>query len=268
MKLLRVKPSQIKVPEVRVTSRFDPETREILKKVVKQEGILGTILCQKIDEDLVLVDGLHRIQDAIEAGDQPIDVAVIEGDMADLLCRNLFLDKVSGKPPIADMVAVIAALYDEYGLDPDKIKEKTGLPRDYIEKLIKISTASPEVREALDQEAIGVGVAFELSRLPFTIQQEEVLAKSTVYRLRVKDVKELVDSTLAMMEGAMIKDPTAPPGEPPPPLVYKCEGCKDEIEPKYLRPVMVCPTCFGELWRLAKVKADAIEAAAKEAVGD
>lgn len=252
MKLLKVKPSVVKVPEVRVTARFDQETREILRQSVKEAGILAPILVQRIDEDLVLVDGLHRLQDAIAAGDLPIDVAVLEGDMTDLLCRNLFLDKVRGKPPIGDMVAVIEALYTEHGLDPDKIKEKTGLPRDYIEKLIKISTASPEVREALDQEAIGVGVAFELSRLPFAIQQEEVLAKSTVYRLTVKDVKELVDDTVAAMQAAKDEPAAATDTMPRPAPVYNCEGCRQEVQPKFLRPVMVCPTCFSEIWRLGR----------------
>lgn len=254
MKLLRVKPSQIKVPEIRVTARFDEETRELLSQSVKGAGILSPVLVQKIENDLVLVDGLHRLQDAMEAGDAPIDVAVLEGDMADLLCRNLFLDKVRGKPPIGDMVRVIKVLYDEYGFDSDRMKEKTGLPRDYVEKLLKISTASPEVREALDQEAIGVGVAFELSRLPFAIQQEEVLAKSTVYRLRTKDVKELVDATLSAMQATKEESVVPVANEPRPAPVYHCEGCKEAIEPRYLRPVMVCPTCFGELWQLSRLR--------------
>jgi len=259
VKLLRVKPSQIKVPEIRVTAKFDEETRALLKKSVKEAGILAPILVQKIEQDLVLIDGLHRLDDARDNGDQPIDVAVLEGDMVDLLCRNLFLDKLRGKPPIGDMVRVIETLFREYNLAPDQIGERTGLPRDYIEKLIKISTASLEVREALDREAIGVGVAFELSRLPFPIQQEEVLAKSTVYRLRVKDVKELVDATLTAMQEVKEITEQMVPGATQPPRVYLCEGCKEVVEPKYLRPVMVCPTCFGEVWRLGKARADTAE---------
>lgn len=268
MKLLRVRPSQIKVPEVRVTAQFDEETRALLKKMVQEQGLSSPIICKKVEEDLVLVDGLHRLQDAMEAADQPIDVAVDEGDMVDVLCTNLFLDKIRGKPPVGDMVRVIQALYQEYGLDVDKIGERTGLTRDYLEKLLKIATAGEEVRAALDAEAIGVGVAYELSRLPHPLQQEEVLRKTTVYRLRVKDVKELVDGALAAMEEAAVETPPATPGEPPKPIEYKCQGCGNVIEPRYVQTVLVCPDCFGHIWRLGKARKEAEAVAAKETVGD
>lgn len=217
-------------------------------------GIIAPVLVQEIEGELVLVDGLHRLEDAAASGDSPIDVAVLDGDMADLLCRNLFLDHARGKTPVSDMVKVIKVLYQDYGLDSDKIKEKTGLPRDYIEKLIKISTASPAVQEALDQQIIGVGHAFELSRLPYAVQQEELLAKHQIYRFKVSDLHEFIDNVLRELQ--LIKEQpseTSKAGIRPPP-VYHCEGCKDQVEPRYLRPVMLCPNCFGEVWRLAKAR--------------
>jgi len=212
------------------------------------------VIVQKIDEDIVLVDGLHRVEDAIALGDQPIDVAVLDGDMTDLLCRNLFLDHARGKPQIGDMVRVIRVLYEESHLDPDQIKEKTGYPRDYIEKLIKISTASPVVQEALDEGWIGVGIAFELSRLPSALVQEEIVAKHQVYHFTVPEVKERVDAILKELELIKEAPPAVVPGATRPTPVYHCEGCKDEIEPRYLRAVMLCPDCFGEVWSLAKAR--------------
>ena len=252
MKLRKVKPSQIKWPELRVTARFDEETRQILRDSIKQVGIITPIICQVIDGEIVGCDGLHRCEDAIAEGDQPIDVAILDGDMVDLLCRNLFLDHARGKTPVSDMVKVIGGLYTEYNTDIEVIQTKSGLPRDYLERLIKISQASPEVLFALDQGAIGVGVAFQLSRLPSGLIQEEILAKSTVYRLRVADVKPLVDATLKELKLITEAPPAAPPAGPKPAVVYRCEGCKDEVEPRYLRPVMLCPTCFGRVWRLAQ----------------
>lgn len=249
-----MKPSLIKVPAVRVTARFDEETRQILRDSIKEVGIIAPVIVQDIEGELVLVDGLHRLEDSIVKGDSTIDVVVLDGDMADLLCRNLFLDHARGKTPVSDMVKVINALYVEYNLDPDKIKAKTGLTRDYIEKLIKISQASPVVQLALDEGIIGVGHAFELSRLPYAIQQEELIAKHQIYRFKVSDLHEFVDNVLKEM-GAL-KEAAPAAGQPAtrPPAVYHCEGCKEEVEPRYLRPVMVCPDCFGEIWKLAKVK--------------
>jgi hypothetical protein len=240
------------VPAVRVTARFDEETRQLLRDSIKEIGIIAPVIVQQIGEELVLVDGLHRIEDAIAAGDSPIDVAVLDGDMADLLCRNLFLDHARGKTPVSEMVKVIGVLYSEYQLDPDKIKEKTGLTRDYIEKLIKISLASPSVQEALDQGIIGVGHAFELARLPFAIQQDEIIAKHQVWRFSVKELHEQIDQVLAAMQAAKTSPPAVTSGASRPPPVYHCEGCKEQIEARYLRPVMLCPTCFGNVWRLAR----------------
>ena len=231
-------------------------------------GIIAPVIVQEIEGELVLVDGLHRIEDAIAEGDQPIDVAVLDGDMVDLLCRNLFLDHARGKTPVSDMVKVIGGLYTEYGVDPDQIKAKTGLSRDYIEKLIKISQASPSVQQALDEGIIGVGHAFELSRLPYAIIQEEILAKHQVYRFGVKEVKQLVDDTLRELDNIREQPAPAPGAAQRPPPVYHCEGCKDEIEQRYLRPVMLCPDCFGGVWRLAKAREPVKVENAEETGGD
>ena len=252
MKLRKVKPSLIKIPPVRVTAKFDEETRQLLRDSIKEVGIISPVLVQEIGPDLVLVDGLHRIEDSIAAGDYPIDVAVLDGDMRQLLCRNLFLDHARGKTPVSEMVKLLKELYLVHNMDPDQIKKETGLTRDYIEKLIKISTASPVVQEALDQGTIGIGHAFELSRLPFAIQQEELIAKHQIYRFKVADLKEFVDNVLKEMNIIKTAPPSASADAPRPAPVYHCEGCKDEVEPRYLRPVMVCPNCFGEIWRLAK----------------
>ena len=252
MKLRKVKPSLIKVPEIRVTARFDEETRQLLRDSIKEVGIIAPVIAQEIDGEIILVDGLHRLEDSIAAGDQPIDVAILDGDMADLLCRNLFLDHARGKTPVSEMVKVIGTLFSEYNLDPDQIKEKTGLTRDYIEKLVKISTASSVVQQALDEGIIGVGHAFEISRLPYAIQQDELIAKHQVWRFTVKELHEQIDNVLREMELIKEAPPSnTEPGTRPAPR-YFCEGCKGEVEPRYLRPVMLCPDCFGEVWRLGK----------------
>jgi ParB-like chromosome segregation protein Spo0J len=254
VKLKHVDPRAIEVPAIRVTAQFEDEQLKQFQESIKAVGQIAPIIVYEVGEKLVLCDGWHRLEEAKKEGRTLIDAIVIPGDEVDVLTKNIFLDHLRGKTPVSQMVRAIGALYQDYGLDVDKIKEKTGLTRDYIEKLIRISTASPEVSEALDQGAIGVGVAYELSRLPLPLQQEEVLAKSTVYRLTAKTVKELVDAVLEQMSILDKQAPLPPPTEPPTPRKYYCEGCKGEVEPRYLRPVMVCPNCFGDVWRLGKAR--------------
>ena len=259
VKLRKVKPGEVKVPDLRVRAKFDQELMSQFQSSIKEAGIVAPVIVCQVNEDLVLVDGEHRLTEAKNLLLPTIDVVVFEGDMVDVLTKNLFLDHMRGKTPVSDMVKVIGALYSDYNLDPDQIVEKTGLTRDYIEKLIKISGASPTVQQALDEGVIGVGHAFELSRLPYAIQQEEVIAKHQVWRFTVKELHEQVDAVLKEMQLIAETPPAAAAAGPRPVPVYHCEGCKDEVEPRYLRPVMLCPNCFGEVWRLAKLRPAAEE---------
>jgi len=244
----------VKVPELRVRARFDQEIWEQFQNSIREAGIISPVIVCQVGEDLVLVDGEHRLGEAIAQGLPTVDAVVFEGDMVDVLTKNLFLDHTRGKTPVSEMVAVIGALYTEYNLDPDQIKEKTGLTRDYIEKLIKVSKASSSVQQALDEGVIGIGHAFELCRLPYAIQQEEIVAKHQVWRFSVKELHDQIDNVLMEMKLIAEEGPPTPVTEPRPIAKYHCEGCNQEVEPRYLRPVMICPNCFGEIWRLARLR--------------
>jgi len=237
---------EISVPETRVTAVYDEDLRDLLKETMATMGMITPVVLVQTKEGYRLVDGLHRLQEQQAAGHPTIDAVVYEGEEKDSLLMNLVLNKTRGKTKASEMVVVIGALYKEYELDPDAIQAKTGLKRDYIEKLIKISQASPSVQDLLDQEIIGVGAAFELSRLPAKEQQDELCARTQIWRYTVQDLKELVDETIRIM-GQQPGEPAAPP--PPPTTEYACEGCLNKMAPKYLRPVMLCPDCFGIVWR-------------------
>lgn len=254
MELRNIDPHSITVPEVRVTAQFDEELYQQFKDSIAAVGSITPPICYEVEGELILCDGLHRLQEAIASGESSIPVVVIPGDMIDVLTKNIFLDHLRGKTPVSQMVTVIKTLSKEYGLDSDQIKEKTGLTRDYIEKLVRISEASPVVLDGLDRGVLGVGHAFELSRLPYPIQQEEILARHQVWRFTVRELHDQIDAVLKEMELLKTAPPATPPGEPPPPPQYSCEGCHQTVEPRYLRPVMLCPNCFGEVWRLGKAR--------------
>lgn len=252
MKLMWLDPKSIKVPEIRVTAQFDDELLAQFKDSLDAIGQIAPIIVYQVGEDHVLCDGKHRLDEALAKGSTKIQAVVIPGDMVDVLTRNIVVDQLRGKTSVTEMVKVIKVLSQDYGLDPDQIASKTYKNRDYVEKLIKIAQASPVVLEAVDRGVIGIGIAYELSRLPHPIQQEEVIAKHQVYNYSVKDVKDLVEQTLEFMRAPEEKLPPATLGKPPAPRVYKCEGCKNDTDPRYLRPVMLCPDCFGVVWKLAQ----------------
>lgn len=268
MKLRKIDPHSIKVPEVRVTAQFDEELYQQFKDSIKAIGQISPPICYEVEGGLVLCDGLHRLQEAINNGESTVDVVVIPGDMIDVLTKNIFIDHLRGKTPVSQMVKVIKTLNLEYALDSDQIKEKTGLSRDYIEKLIRISEASSVVQEALDQGVIGIGHAFELSRLPYAIQQEEVIAKHQVWRFTVHELHDQIDAVLKELELLKQAPPPTPSGGARQSVEYHCEGCHEVVEPRYLRPVMLCPNCFGEVWRLGKARPAPEVEGSKEKEGD
>lgn len=252
MKLKNISLEKIKVPETRVTAFYDEETAALLKQSLEAAGTINPVIVVSTDDGYIMVDGLHRFQEARDRCDSTIPAVVYEGDNKDALLMNLVLNKVRGKTKASEMVKVIGALYEGYELGVEKIEEKTGLSRDYIEKLIKVSQASPVVQQALDEEIIGIGHAFEIARLPYAVQQDEVIAKHQVWRFTVKEIHDQISAVLEQMDLLKQEAPKDVTEEGRRPVTYHCEGCRGEIEPRYLRPVMLCPTCFGEVWRLGK----------------
>ncbi|MFQ5886785.1 MAG: ParB/RepB/Spo0J family partition protein [Anaerolineae bacterium] len=249
MRVIQVPIEHIAVPEVRVTAVYDEELQELLKESLEAAGQIQPIVVVKEGERYELVDGLHRLEEARKRGDLKIPAVIYEGDSRRALVLNLITNRLRGKTKASEMVAVIGELASRYGMDSDAIQKETGLTRDYIEKLWRISEAAPGVLEALDAEAIGVGVAHEIARLPTHLVQEEYVAKSILYKLTVPAVKEFVDEVLRQME--LIREEPAPVERPAPPRPF-CEGCKETPEPKYLTPVLLCPTCYGVIFRHAR----------------
>lgn len=249
MKLKKVDPKRIKVPETRVTSYFSEEAMEAFKSSIKEAGIQQPILCTKVGEDLFLVDGLHRLQEALRLGIATVDVAIQEGEEADVYLRNLYLDHLRGKTKVSEMVNVLGLLYHLYGFDSEKIAERTGLPRDYVEKIILISEASPQVRQALDDEKIGVGHAFELARLRDHILEEELLAQLLAYHWTLKDFKEHIKNVLELRSQAPEIEATRAVRET---AKVKCHYCEAELEPSQVACPITCPSCYGILFGAIK----------------
>lgn len=245
MKLVKVDPKAIMVPEVRVTARFDPELYEMFKASIKETGQIAPIICCYVDQRFVLVDGLHRLQEALDNKQAAIDVALIDGDMTDVLTKNIFLDHLRGKTPISQMRKVIVALAEEYMLGLEDIVRKTGLPQGYVEKLLIISELTPKCLEELDQGNISVGHAAALARVKDPITQEKLLYQLLMYRMNVRDFEALVRDTLRIQEEVAAPQVATAPA---PPLRIKCRFCQGSFEPFEFAPNVPCNECAALLF--------------------
>lgn len=240
MRHRKVRPDEVVVPKIRVTARFDEETWEQFQSSIEEVGAIAPIICCDVEGKFVLVDGLHRLQEAQKNGQAAIDMIVIAGDMVDVLTKNIFLDHLRGKTPVSEMVNVIEFLWKEEGLDSEKIAEKTGMTRDYVEKLQKLSELTPYCREALDSGSIGVGHGMALTKVEDPVRQETILRQQELYRWTVKDLDGYIDQVLAIVKEK--EEAKVEPKEREP-VKIKCFFCRHDYDPAEVAYPATCREC-------------------------
>jgi len=264
MRRLQVDPRKIMVPDVRITSQFTPEILAMFKESVKVLGIVEPPLCMEIDGQIMVVDGLHRIQEAIDRGDRRIEVVLREGGEKELYLLNLATNTFRGKTKASEAMGVIAHLWKDYGMGSDEISAQSGFTRDYIERLMVVSQATEELRAALDEEVVSVAQAYELAKVEEPELQRNVLAQQVLYhwpakelRERIKDYKEIIAGTAA-----------APP--PPPPVETQgvaCYYCGQEYEIRQIANPNTCVACSGTLVAAMQQARRELEASARPPAG-
>lgn len=246
MRVLRVALDKLVIPEVRVNAQYSPEELDVLRSNLATEGQKQPILVVRSGESYIVTDGRHRVDEARTRGDTVIDAIVREGDERTALLENLTQNHMRGRIKATDLVKVIGELTQRYGMDSDAIRAATGWTRDYIERLQRIAEAAPDLRQALDAGAIGVGVAYELGRLPRHEQQAEICTRYPIHTWTVAFARQQVDAVLAAMQQVS----TAPqPAAAPAPPVYRCSTCHQETDPRLLNQVALCPECMGAAYK-------------------
>ena len=260
MKLRRVRIEDIKVPEVRVTARMDEETAEQFRKSVETVGIDEPPKCYEVDGALYLSDGLHRLQEAKKLGQTHIEVYVRVGTMEDVLCNNLMSGHLRGAHPVSEMLRSIAYLWKTSGFDSVKIADKTGLTRDYVEKLQRLSELTPLIQESLEERWLGVGRAFCLTKIKDPVLQESVFHQLKMGRWPVADVAAYVDDVLGLVSQQQAVTQAASPATP---VTIRCFYCGAEGEPGKITNPNTCPGCqLAMLQSIAMARAE-LEAEAK-----
>lgn len=245
IKFRHLDPKQIVVPDVRVTSIWNEEDFAEFQGTIEESGIGVPLKCIKEGDTWWLIDGLHRRDEAIRLGINRVPVAYTEGTLAEAMMSNLFLNRMRGRTPASDEIKLIHHLMNEYGLTPAIISKKTGMSLDRIEQRLKIGTAASYVLTALETEQIGVGVAFQLSRLPNEEGQTLLLSRllMAVPPVTTAEVTEVVDGSLKIIKER--KRPATAPPEIIPVRTLRCHLCGQEYEPGDLRGINVCITCHG-----------------------
>jgi len=242
---MSLKPTAIKIPDVRVTSSWEPELLTMFKDSIKAMGIVVPIIAIQDKDDFWLVDGLHRLQEA-QLNNQPrVQVAVIPGNLRDVYLKNLMLNRLRGKTKASEMVKVVKHLETEFKMDMDSIANETGLKRDYVEKMMVVGRVREEVLQDLDAERIGVGHAAEIARIQDPDVQLRLLIQCKQYGLTVKDLSDVVTNTIQIIKEREASGSNRPTAPPIPPATISCHLCDIERPIKTVKGFNVCQWCFA-----------------------
>ena len=247
MRIRRVSPLKIHVPDVRMTSQFDLEEFRELVDSIRAQGILTPLKATVEGERLVLVDGLNRLRAALELKLERVPVIVEEGDLSKNLVQNVVTNRMRGRSDPAQLVLVIKALQEELGLEADEIEEKIGLSHGYTRQLLRVAQGSPMLLQAIGERRVPLGVAVELARIPGFDNQESMLAICEQGRFTITDAHRAAES----MIGNLGRPPADQvPLEQLPLRKAQCTVCQAFKDPIAFEAPLVCRNCWGALLTL------------------
>jgi len=245
MKVQYIAPQDLKVPEVRITSVFDDETYEHFKADIEKNKIEDPLKIMQDGEDLWIVDGKHRRDEALMNGFPTVPCIVKQGSMKDVLLRNLVSDRLRGKTKASEEVKVIKELREKHAVSIDELVSEYRYPRERVEQLIQIGGASPEVWEALDDGRIRVCHAFQLSRIVDRGPQVRMLQYVIQTRTNCDALKEAVEDALKIIAERESGEKKVPVVTPPPLPTATCSICKLPHPVSDMLAPPTCKTCFA-----------------------
>jgi len=261
-----IDPDDIVVPDVRVTAVMPPELEEQFKGSIQAQGVLNPVKCIWDGQNIVLVDGLHRLMEAKMAGHKTVPAVVVPGTMRDVMLQNITTGKLQGRGKVTDMIRVLRYLVDEEKMDIGEVAAQTGYKLRYLEDLLTVARAHPDLLKALDEESIPLGAAIELARIPDAETMLRLLYQVIAYRMKVEDVRELVNKTLEVMQQRKTEEAQKLQPRPRGEVEISCFVCGEKYPAVMMKSPILCPACMGVLFEAkARVRAMAEEVIQAEA---
>jgi ParB/RepB/Spo0J family partition protein len=244
-KIEYVDPHNLKVPEVRITSEFEQEILEMFGDDIEKVGIEQPLLIARDNEILWVIDGKHRRDEALLKGIPKVPCVIRAMDLKNLQLRNLMSNRLRGKTKVSEEIKVLKDLFETHEVSIEELVTKTGMRRERVEQLLKVSTVHPDILKGLEDEKISLCAAYAVSALPDEESQLRMLAIIEQYNLKCSDVKEAVNDTIRII--AERNDTPIPPDVPLPPgnPEVQCQFCKEMVDVRDASSPIICRMCYG-----------------------
>jgi ParB/RepB/Spo0J family partition protein len=139
-RLVWLKPSDVRIPDVRLRSRLEGPEEEAFRASIKDLGVLQPI--QVIEDPKArvywLVDGEHRVRAALERSDL-IPAIVRMGTVEDAIVGSGVYNILRGRVNPVDLAVFLKYVHEELGMSLSKIEATFHLSKGYASKLIRVA---------------------------------------------------------------------------------------------------------------------------------
>jgi ParB family chromosome partitioning protein len=247
---------EIRVPETRVTSYFEPAEHEALKESMKSFGQRVPIILYRINGELWLADGYHRLQTARELGWKTIKAIIYDGDRVSLDVDNLITAAIRGRNNPAQFAKVVKRLHDEFGLSWKEIAKRVGYSAAEVKKYYDLNNLPQQVLDLIASGKLAVSKALLLLQLPDPRAQVQAAEDIVRYNYTEAQARELVRYYLEAYSEAPVTPRVPAIERPKSETQLRCEVCDTVFEETAMYH-WICPDC----WKAIK---SAIEQAEQE----
>lgn len=248
---------KIRIPEVRVTSYFDPQEHEALKESMREYGQRVPIIVYDVDGELWLSDGYHRLMVAKELGWKTIKAIIYKGDKAMVDIDNLITAAIRGRNNPALFAKVVKRLKDEYGLSWREIARRVGYSPVEVKKYYDLNNLPDQVLELVGSGKLGIGKALLLLHIPDPRAQIQAAEDIVKYNYTEAQTRELVKYYLEAYSEAPPQASAPPVVSPESERLIRCELCDEPMRERATYH-WICDECWNAIL-------EAVENAKREA---
>jgi len=246
MKLLQLEVIRINDPQHDVRAKIDLESIEELAESIRKLGLLQPIMVREFGDEYEVVAGHRRLMAVRKLGLPLVDCLLVDETTDDLtMARRLHENIYRVDLTPLEEAAVYAELFEQV-LDTEKVAAIAHRSRETVERRLKLLELDDQVREALSEGKIGVGVSELLQMVKHDDTRHFLLdaairdgASVEKVRLWVKDYRDtqMLTPEQAAASGVNVGGPQYGPDP------MACWLCGSAEEPHDMRVKMVHATC-------------------------
>ena len=248
---MKVKVSDIVVPESRLSAKFTPDQEAFFKASVEKLGVIHEPVVRRIGLDKYeLIAGAHRLHELMSQGIQEVEVKVVEADEHIALEMNLIENVARGD---YDPIQLSEQLnrYLTLGASTEDIVRLTGHTLEWVRFYLALSNLPDKYKEAVSQGILKVGHIDVASALPNSEEMAHALDLSIDLKWPVVTLEHYVKRRLDDLRLARaLEEGVSPPPTPTPAEAramvetYECSGCRRAVHRRTITCPPICDQCY------------------------